>query len=114
MSEEQQPKTLETALDGMPWWVKATMFFANTLGFPVLMVMYLLAQDAGAIKNPVAERTESLDRQLQELTGVTIQHNASMKELIEVMQEDSRSRQLHCVLRAKTEADKKACFPTKE
>jgi len=110
MSDEQ-PKTLESAIDGMPWWVKTGMLFANTFGFPILMVAYLLAQDAGVIRNPVADKAESIDKTLQELKGTMIQHDASMREIVNAMEEEARTRQMRCVLRAKTEADKKACFP---
>src|SRR5574343_1769228 len=113
MSDEQ-PKTLESAIAGMPWCVTTGMLFANTFGFPILMVAYLLAQDAGVIRNPVADKAESIDKPLQELKGTMIQHDASMRQIIAAMEDEARTRQVRCVLRAKTDEEKKACFPIEQ
>lgn len=108
---EQQP-SVGSAMDNMPGWLKAVTMVGNTLGIPVLILGFYLAQDAGLLGNPVAD-------DLQELKGLAVQHDASMRELTRQVEEQGRQfedeakgRQMRCVMRAQTEADKKACFPT--
>ena len=106
--------TVNSAMDAMPVWMKAVMLFGNTFGITALILAFYLAQDAGIIDNPTAKG-------LQELKGLTIQHEASMRELTRhieeqarQLQDEAKGRQMRCVLRAQTEQEKKACFPTKE
>lgn len=87
-----------------PWWAAAVRSTAMTFGIPTLLLGFYFAQNAGWIPNPVAD-------ELQELKGVVLQHSASMKELVEEVKEHARERQMRCVLRAKDEAEKRACFP---
>lgn len=110
---EPQP-TVSTAMDSMPAWMKAVMLFGNTFGFPALMVGYYLLQDAGVIGNPTV-------KELQEIKGITIQHDAAMRELTRHVEEQGRqledeakSRQMRCVMRAKTDEEKRSCFPKEE
>ena len=108
---DEQPGSIGKALDEMPWWVKAVALIGNTFGIPTVLIGFYLAQDAGMIKNPVAD-------ELQEIKGITLQHDASMRELVKAVEEQGRqmadeakNRQMRCVLRAKTEDEKRACFP---
>lgn len=107
MSDEQKT----TIPDNAPWWAKSIGFVGQTFGVSALILAFYMGQSAGLIPNPVAE-------ELQEIKGVTLQHDASMKELVKVVEEQGRqladenkSRQMRCVLRAKTDEEKKSCFP---
>lgn len=108
---ELQP-SVGSAMDNMPGWLKAVTMVGNTLGIPVLILGFYLMQDAGLVGNPVA-------KDLEELKGLAVQHDAAMRELTRHVEEQGRQledeakgRQMRCVMRAQTEADKKACFPT--
>lgn len=103
--------TVSGAMDSMPGWLKALMLVGNTLGIPVLILGFYLLQDAGMVGNPVA-------KELQELKGLAVQHDATMRELSRhveeqgrQMEDEAKGRQMRCVMRAQTEAEKKACFP---
>lgn len=107
MSEE--PK--ESAVNAAPWWDQTIMRVGSTFGVPTILLGYYLAQDGGFIKNPVAEGINDLKTEMQELKGVVVQQGLSMRNMSEQMAKDSENRQMRCVLRAKTEDEKKACFP---
>lgn len=108
MSDEQK----ESIPSNAPWWDQTIMRVGSTFGVPTLLLGYYLAQDAGMIKNPVAEEMKELRNQMQELKGVVVQQGLSMKTMSDQMAKDSENRQMRCVLRAKTEDEKKACFPS--
>ncbi len=105
-----EPK--ETIQNNAPWWDQTIMKVGSTFGVPTLLLGYYLAQDAGLIKNPVVETMQALKTEMQELKGVVVQQGLSMKNMSEQMAKDSENRQMRCVLRAKTEDEKKACFPS--
>lgn len=113
MSEEQQG-SLANTVNELPWWVKAVVVVGNTFGFPVIMLAYYLAQDAGVINNPVEERLRAIEGQQQEMKGVIVQGNATNKEIIQALKDQSQQRQMRCVIKAKTEDEKRACFPSKK
>lgn len=105
-----EPNSVNSAMDGMPGWMRALMLFGNTFGLPALILGFYLAQDAGVIGNPTT-------KELQELKGLVIQHEASMRELTKAVEtqashlaESAKERRMRCVLRATTEDEKKACF----
>lgn len=113
MSDE--PSTsIHSSVEAMPGWLKAVMMVGNTLGIPVLILGFYLAQDAGILANPV-------QKELEELKGLAIKHDATMAELTRTveaqgrqLEEEAKGRQMRCVLRAQTDAAKKACFPKGE
>lgn len=107
MSDEERP----TIPSNAPWWDQTIMRVGSTFGVPTLLLGYYLAQDGGFIKNPVVEEMAELRTEMQELKGAVIQQGASMKNMSEQMARDSENRQMRCVLRAKTEDEKRACFP---
>lgn len=95
-----------------PWWDQTIMKVGSTFGVPTLLLGYYLAQDSGFLKNPIADEMKALRTEMQELKGVVLQQGASMKNMSEQMAKDSENRQMRCVIRAKTEDEKKACFPS--
>lgn len=107
MSDEK-----ENIQSAAPWWDQTIMKVGSTFGVPTLLLGYYLMQDAGIIKNPVAETMQALKTEMQELKGVVVQQGLSMKNMSDQMEKDSEDRQMRCVLRAKTEDQKKACFPS--
>ena len=108
MSDEQK----ESIPSNAPWWDQTIMRVGSTFGVPTLLLGYYLAQDGGFIKNPVAQELQELKMEMQELKGVVVQQGLSMRNMSEQMAKDSENRQMRCVLRAKTEDEKKACFPS--
>jgi len=110
MSEQPQPQQPTTA----PWWDQTIMKVGSTFGVPTLLVGYFLLQGAGVIPNPVQEKLEELLGEMQELKGAVVQQGTGMQEIGKQMARDSERRQMWCVMRAKTDEEKKACFPTKE
>lgn len=114
MSEPTQQSALVAAIDKMPWQVQALFLVGSTFGMPVVILGFYLAQDAGMLDNPVAER-------LEEIKGVMVQHETAMRDLTKSVERqgiqletEARGRQMRCVVRATTEAEKRACFPTLE
>lgn len=127
MSEQPQPSNVSgsSLLDGV-------IKFGKEFGVLALIVGFWLGQDAGLIANPVADKlgkieqtiatlNKDVNEAIQEVKGQNIQHDASMKELTraveaqgEQLEEEAKKRQIKCVLRAATEAEKKACLSTKE
>lgn len=108
------PKLGATLPDNAPWWARGIISVGHAFGVSAILLAFYMGQSAGLIPNPV-------EQELQEIKGVTIQHDAAMKELVRAVEEqgrqlaeDAKARQLRCVLRAKTDEDKKACFPSKE
>lgn len=95
--------------------------FWKELGALAVVLAFYLGQDAGYIANPVEEELGKIHAELQEIKGQGIQHDATMKELtrhVEAqgrqLEDEAKGRQLRCVMRAKTDAEKKSCFPTKQ
>jgi len=111
MSEESQQQTLGGMIDGMPWWVKAALVVYNTAGLPTLLLVYYLLQDSGVIPNPVDKRLAVIEGQQQETAGAIVQGNATNKEIIKALKEQNQQRQMRCVIKAKTDDEKKSCFP---
>lgn len=89
-----------------PWWAAAVRSTAMTFGIPTLLLGFYFAQNAGWIPNPVAE-------ELQEIKGVILQSAATNQEIIKALKEQNQQRQMRCVIKAKTDDEKKACFPSK-
>lgn len=114
---DQQPQTNQTA----PWWDQTIMRVGSTFGVPTLLVGYFLMQGAGIIPNPLQDQMEELQKEMkdlreemQELKGAVLQQGSSMQEIGKQMARDAERRQMWCVMKAKTDDEKKACFPTKE
>jgi hypothetical protein len=94
MSNDSLHGSLTKSVDDMPWWAKLTLLVGLTFGVPTAILMFYLAQDAGVIGNPVA-------KSLEEVKGLIIQHEAA----------EQRRQVRRCVLGAKTEDERRACFP---
>jgi len=107
---DQQPASNQPA----PWWDQTIMRVGSTFGVPTLLVGYFLLQGAGVIPNPVQEELVELRGEIQELKGAVLQQGTGMQEIGKQMARDSERRQMWCVMRAKTDDEKKACFPAKE
>lgn len=114
MSEPTQQGMLVKAIDQMPWWVQAMLLVGSTFGMPVVILGFYMAQDAGLVGNPVADR-------LEEVKGAMIQHQAVMQDLTHAVERqgeqlvtEARGRQMRCVIRATTPEQKRACFPAIE
>jgi len=110
MSEQVQPSGVNAAMDAMPAWMKSLMLFGNTFGVTALILAYYLAQDAGFIGNPVAEK-------LEEMRGGQIIHEATTREIVSVIEDlakqaghDAKTQRLRCVMRAQTDDEKRACL----
>lgn len=114
---DQQPDTNQSA----PWWDQTIMRVGSTFGVPTLLVGYFLLQGAGVIPNPVQDQLaelhdENVDlkKEMQELKGAVLQQGTAMQEIGRQMARDAERKQMWCVMKAKTDDEKKACFPTKE
>lgn len=97
--------------DKAPWWDQTIMRVGSTFGIPTLLLGYYLAQDAGVIKNPVVQDLKDIRGEMQELKGAVLQQGLSMKTINEQMAKDAERRQMWCVMKAKTDEEKKSCFP---
>ena len=112
--EQAEPRLgpIGSTIGQMPWWAQLGLVVASSFGVPTLIVGFYLAQEAGWVDNPVANR-------LEELKGVSIVHELTMKEVgLEVRKQTEQfakseeARQMRCVLRAQDEQQKRACFPS--
>lgn len=124
MSDEQQPTIPENA----PWWSKAIEVVLHTGGISLLLVLFWMGQQAGWIPNPMADElkevVERLDKVdagmlkindgMQQDAGHAIRHDSTTQQMIEHLSAVSKRDQMRCVLDAKTDQEKKACFPTKD
>ncbi len=126
---EQQPSSGSGAVD-------SAMKFGEKFGIPALLLCayfgFDLAQQAGWVPNPVADKLGAIEKTIatlnkdtneaiQEVKGQNIQHDSSMKELTkavesqgEQLEEEAKKRQIKCVLRAATPEERKACMTSKE
>lgn len=110
MSDETLHGSLVKSIEKMPWWAILGLLVGLTFGVPTINELFYRLQDAGVIRNPVAE-------ELEELKGLNIQHETTMRELVKLfeLRESERiarakERQKLCVLRAKTDAQRQDCF----
>lgn len=104
------PSPLTQALEKMPWWVQALLFIGMTFGVPTMVLTFHYAQDAGYVNNPVAAHLEQIDGTLEELKGLSLRHEEMTRDIVQTMTADAQRRQKRCVLRAKTDQEKEACF----
>ena len=102
MGDEQQPSIPDNA----PWWAKSIGFVGKTFGISALILGFYMGQSAGLIPNPTVD-------ELQEIKGHIVQSNAVNQEIIKALKEQNQQRQMRCVIKAKTDDEKKACFPSK-
>ena len=112
---EPQPSSISGPVD-------SAMKFGEKFGIPALLLCayfgFDLAQQAGWVPNPVENRLGTIEKEIQEIKGQGIKHDTSMTELTkaveaqgEQLEEEAKGRQMRCVMRATTDAEKKACFP---
>ena len=97
-----------------PWWDQTIMKIGSTFGVPTLLLGYYMAQNAGAIPNPVETELAQLRSEMQELKGAVIQQGGAMKEIAAQLAKEVENKQRRCVMRAKTDSEKQACFPSKD
>lgn len=109
MSTEQ--KTVGNMVDGAPWWLKAGLVVYTTVGLPTALIVYDKLQEAGVVPNPIEARMESVEGKLEEVTGLAVQSNAAINNVVEDLKKAEERRKMYCVLRAQNEAEKRACFP---
>lgn len=102
MADDVKP----AVLSNMPWWVQAV----GIIGTPMLILAFYLAQDAGYVNNPVATRLDQVEGNQEELKGLSLRHEQTSREMVETMKADAQRRQKRCVIRAKTDQEKEACF----
>lgn len=124
MSDQNQPMIASDA----PWYAKTGMQFAMQFGLPALLLMllllFLMAVQVGWLPNPVADELKELraeivklsegqdkiDRNMQQDAGHAIRHDATTQDLIKTLQKEATRNQIKCVLKAKTDDEKKACL----
>jgi hypothetical protein len=101
-----------------PWHIQAMLKVGMTFGVPFLIVAFYLSQEAGWVPNPTAIEMAKMEGQVEELKGLSLLHEFSMKELARVVGEQTselksmrEERRMKCVLRATTPDQKRACFP---
>lgn len=107
MSEEPKP----VIPDNAPWWAKGILVVGHTFGVSAIILGFYLGQSVGIIPNPVEDRLAAIEDKLdkgsgqqQEIMGLVVQSTAMLKE-------QNQQRQVWCVLKAKSDDEKKACFP---
>ncbi len=117
MSDEPKEQTVGGLIDGMPWWVKAALVVYNTAGLPTMLLVYYLMQDSGVIPSPIEKRLADIEAGMQQDAGHAIRHDTTMQEMVKVVQDQNKRweeadkrRQVWCVLKATTDAEKKACL----
>lgn len=116
MSDPTEPRdilhqgAMGKAFQNMPWWVQAMFLIGMTFGVPTALLVFNELRDAGYINNPVATRMEEIEGSMKELKGLSLRHEQTSREMVEVMKADAQRRQKRCVLRARTDRDKEACF----
>lgn len=118
---DQQPAIPTDA----PWYVKTGMQTAMNFGVPTLMLLvimvFLLAREMEWAPNPVADELEELkkvvaegfakiEKDMQQDAGHAIRHDATMQEMVKTLKEEADRNQMKCVLKAKTDDEKKACL----
>lgn len=113
MSDDIKP-AMPTIPDNAPWWAKGIMVVGHTFGVSAILLGFYLGQSAGLIPNPVESELENIKKELQELKGATLQGTASIKGIVTAMEEQNRRGQIRCVLKAKTDEEKKACLQGKD
>lgn len=91
--------------------------FGKEFGAIALILAFYMGQDAGWIPNPTVSELKEINKALQEIKGQGIQHDSTMKELTkavdeqgEQLSEQRKSWQKRCVMRAKTDQEKEACY----
>lgn len=116
MSDTQQPTP--SIPDSAPWWAKGILAVGHAFGVSAILLAFYLGQSAGVIPNPVEERLEKIEAGMQQDAGHAIRHDTTMQEMVKAVQEQTRhleesakQRQMWCVMKAKTDDEKKACFP---
>lgn len=112
-----------TIPDSAPWWSKAIEVAIHTGGVSLLLVLFWMGQQAGWIPNPVEEELKELRAEvtagfqyvkdgMQQNAGHDIRHDATMQEMVKHLDESMKRDQMRCILRAATDDEKKACFPS--
>lgn len=110
MAEDVKQNTVGNMVDGAPWWLKAGLVVYTTVGLPTALIVYDKLQEAGVIPYPMETRMAAVEGKLEEVAGLTVQGNATMKNIADQFAKSEERRKMYCVLRAKDEAEKKACF----
>ena len=117
MQDEQKPSIPENA----PWWARGVMAVGHAFGVSAILLGFYMGQSAGIIPNPVSEKLDKIEANMQQDAGHAIRHDATMQDMVKVLQDQTRhleqvaqERKIRCVLKAKTDEEKKACFPTSE
>lgn len=108
MSDEQKP----TIPDNAPWWAKGILAVGHAFGVSAILLAFYLGQSAGLIPNPVEERLAKIEEGMQQDAGHAIRHDATMQEMVKHLDESLKRDQMRCILRANTDVEKKACFPS--
>lgn len=110
MSTDQPPAGSNGLVDNI-------IRFGKEFGAIALILAFYMGQDAGWVPNPTVTELKEINRALQEIKGQGIQHDASMKELTKAVDglggqfsEQRKSAQKRCVMRAKTDQEKEACY----
>ena len=118
MTDESKP----TIPDNAPWYAKTGMQVATNFGVPTLIllgiILFWMAREIGWAPNPVEERLTEIEKGqqavlagLQQNAGHDIRHDATMQEILKHLEESTKREQMNCVLKAKNDSEKKACFP---
>ena len=96
--------------DNAPWWARGIMAIGHAFGVSAILLAFYLGQSAGVIPNPVEEELIEVKKELQEVKGTLVQGTASIKEIVTAIEDQNKQRQLNCILRAKTDDEKRTCL----
>lgn len=105
-----------------PWWTSGLLEVGKAFGVSAIILAFFLGQSAGWIPNPMEDRIHDLEtetaaykeatqKELQEIKGSIVQGNAVNQEIIKALKEQNQERQMRCVMKAKSDDEKKSCFP---
>lgn len=98
--------------DSAPWWAKGILAVGHAFGVSAILLAFYMGQSAGIIPNPIEERLKNIEEGMQQDAGHAIRHDATMQEMVKHVEESAKRDQMKCVLRANTDEEKKACFPS--
>lgn len=114
MSDQQSNQnSVGQMVDGAPWWFKAGLTMYLTVGLPTCLMVWDKLQEAGYIPDPTRDAIIEMKKELEEFKGLLVQGNAALNNIKESNQKAEERRQMWCVMKAKSDDEKKACFHTK-
>ncbi len=96
---------------GPSFWLKGILDIGHAFGVSAILLAFYMLQSAGVIPNPLQEEVTEVKETLIAHIAATELHNKEAEKHYKQALEDAKARQLRCVLKAKDENEKRACFP---